>query len=265
MIQTRTILLAGLLLALCTLPGCDAQQAAPPAAQPDAATSGKLYVVGTDASYVPFEFQNEQREIVGFDVEVLTAVAAKGGFRVRFVNTAWESIFTALAQGDRDILASAISITEPRRQQMDFSDPYFVARQLIAVGKGNAAIRHLADLKGRKVAVQAGTTGDEALQQLQGAVDVRRFASMLQALRAVESGEVEAMVGDNGAVAHYVASNPRHKLAAVADDASFSPEFYGFAVKKGNRALLDKLNIGIAAIKADGSYDRIYRKYFSGL
>lgn len=264
MIQTKTTLLVGLLLALGVLTGCEDRPVAAPAAASEAVSGAKVYVVGTDASYVPFEYQNEQHEIVGFDMDVLKAVAAREGFRVRLINTPWEGIFTTLALGERDILASAISITEQRKQDMDFSDPYFEARQLMAIPAGRGDIHAFVDLKQRKVGVQAGTTGEALVQQLQGgaSTDIRRFDSLRQALQALVRGEVDAVVGDNGVVAHYVAGMAGHTLMTLEDKASFRPEFYAFAVKKGNRELLDKLNAGIRAIRADGSYQQIYRKYF---
>jgi len=121
--QTRRTLLAGMLLSAFALAGCGqkAAESAPPSSAPQAEASSaggdvKEYVVGTDASYAPFEFQTDKGEIVGFDVEVLTAVAAKGGFKVKFVNTPWEGIFATLDQGDRDILASSITITDERKK-----------------------------------------------------------------------------------------------------------------------------------------------------
>ena len=87
-----------------------------------------MLVVGTDAAYAPFESQNEKGEIVGFDIDVVKAVAQKAGLEVKFVNTPWEGIFNALQQGDRDLLVSAVTITDERKQTMDFSAPYFDAR-----------------------------------------------------------------------------------------------------------------------------------------
>ncbi|MEQ6292515.1 basic amino acid ABC transporter substrate-binding protein [Vogesella sp. GCM10023246] len=268
--QNRRTLLAGMLLSVFALAGCgqkqEAQQqaSAPQAAAPAAGGEMKEYVVGTDASYAPFEFQNDKQEIVGFDMDVLTAVAAKGGFKVKFVNTPWEGMFATLPQGDRDILSSAITITDERKQSMDFSDPYFEARQLIAVGKGVADVKSFADLKAKKVAVQTGTTGDEVVQKLLGKTNpnIKRFESMPLALKELEGGGVDAAVGDNGVVANYVANNPQHGMVTVEDTKSFAPEYYGFAVNKGNKELLDKINAGIKAVKADGTYDQIFKKYF---
>jgi len=228
------------------------------------ASADKVVVVGSDASYAPFEFLNDKKEVQGFDADVMTAVAAKGGFKIRFINTPWEGIFNTLQQGDRDVLASAITITKERSQTMDFSAPYFDARQLIAVAKGVTDVHSFQDLKNKKIAVQTGTTGDEVVQKLLGKTNpnIKRFESMPLALKELENGGVDAAVGDNGVVANYVKNNPQTGVVTLEDTTSFAPEHYGFAVKKGNKALLDKINSGIAAVKADGSYDTIYKKYF---
>ena len=219
-------------------------------------------MVGTYAAYAPFESQNEKGEIVGFDIDVVKAVAAKAGIEVKFVNTPWEGIFNTLTQGDRDLLVSAITITDERKQTMDFSAPYFDAKQLIAV-KENSKIKTLADLKKLKVGVQTGTTGDEVVTKLIGknSANIKRFESTPLALKELEAGGVDAVVADNGVVIHYVANNTGAKFRTV-DDTSFTPEQYGIAVKKGNAELLDKINTALAAIKADGSYDKIYASYF---
>ena len=207
----------------------------------EAPAPAKVYVVGTDAAYAPFESQNEKGEIVGFDIEVVQAAAAKAGVEVKFVNTPWEGIFNALAQGDRDMLASSITITDERKQTMDFSDPYFNAQQLIAV-KQDSKVAKFEDLKKLKVGVQTGTTGDEAVTKLLGkaSTNIKRFESTPLALKELESGGVDAVVADNGVVIHYVANNPGGKFKTVSD-AEFVPEQYGIAVKKGNTELLEKL------------------------
>ena len=259
-IQLAALSAAGLLLAACGKKEAPpAPSAAPVAAAPAPA---KVYVVGTDAAYAPFESQNEKGEIVGFDIDVLKAVAANAGIEVKFVNTPWEGIFNALGQGDRDMIVSAVTITDERKQTMDFSDPYFDAQQLIAI-KENSKITKFADLKKLKVGVQTGTTGDEAVTKLLGkaSTNIKRFESTPLALKELESGGVDAVVADNGVVIHYVANNPGGKFQTVSDK-DFVPEQYGIALKKGNTELQAKLNKGLAGIKADGSYDRIYTQYF---
>jgi polar amino acid transport system substrate-binding protein len=222
----------------------------------------KVYTVGTDAAYAPFEKMSASNEVEGFTVDVLKAAAAKGGFDVKFVNTPWEGIFKTLDGGERDIVASSVTITDERKQSMDFSKPYFDAVQLIAV-KADSKVAKFEDLKKLKVGVQTGTTGDEVVQKLLGKTNanIKRFESTPLALQELAAGGVSAVVADNGVVQHYIANNPTANFKSVSD-AGFVPEQYGFAVKKGNAELLAKINAGIDAIKADGSYDAIMAKYF---
>ena len=89
------------------------------------------YVVGTGATYRPFEFETPSKELVGFDVDLMKEIAKAGGFEVKFINTPWDGIFATLNNGDRDIIMSGITITDKRKQAADFSQPYFLAHQLI--------------------------------------------------------------------------------------------------------------------------------------
>jgi polar amino acid transport system substrate-binding protein len=266
MLSTRRFLqLAGITAATLVLAACGKKEEAPapaPVAAAPAPAPAKVYVVGTDAAYAPFESQNEKGEIVGFDIEVVQAAAAKAGIQVKFVNTPWEGIFNTLQQGDRDMIVSAVTITDERKQTMDFSDPYFDAAQLIAV-KETSKVAKFADLKKLKVGVQTGTTGDEAVTKLLGkaSTNIKRFESTPLALKELEAGGVDAVVADNGVIANYVANNPGGKFKTVSDK-EFVPEQYGIAFKKGNTELQAKMNQGLAAIKADGSYAQIHAKYF---
>jgi polar amino acid transport system substrate-binding protein len=249
-IASVALLLAGVVLSACGKPDV-----------PAASSAARVYVVGTDAAYAPFESQNEKGEIVGFDIDIVRAIAAKAGIEVKFVNTPWEGIFNALNQGDRDLLVSSITITAERKQTMDFTDPYFDANQLIAVKAGSKVAR-FDDLKSLKVGVQTGTTGDEAVAKLQGknSLNIKRFESTPLALKELEAGGVDAVVADNGVVVNYVANNAGNQFKTVSDP-TFVAEQYGIPVKKGNAALLAKLNQGLAQIKADGTYERIHAKY----
>jgi polar amino acid transport system substrate-binding protein len=238
----------------------EAQKAPPaPAAAPP---PPKVYTVGTDAAYAPFESQNEKGEIVGFSVDLMNAIAAKGGFQIKMVNTPWEGIFNALNQGDRDLLISSLTITEERKQTMDFSTPYFDAHQLMAVPQ-KSKVAKFDDLKKLKVGVQTGTTGDEVVSKLLGKTNtnVKRFESTPLALRELDSGGVDAVVADNGVIINYVTNNVGAKFRTV-NDPAFAPEQYGIAVKKGNAELLAKINKGLEAAKTDGTYKTIYDKYF---
>ncbi len=265
-IQRRIAMLAmasSVIIAGCSKtpePAKPAAPVAPAAVAP--APAAKVYVVGTDAAYAPFESQVPGGEIVGFDIDVVKAVAAKAGMEVKFVNTPWEGIFKTLDTGERDMVVSAVTITDERKLTMEFSAPYFNANQLIAV-KQDSKVSKFDDLKPLKVGVQTGTTGDEVVQKLMGktSTNIKRFESTPLALKELEAGGVNAVVADNGVVQHYIANNPVAKFKSVSD-ASFTPEQYGIAMKKGNTELQKKINDALAAIKADGSYDTIHMKYF---
>ena len=263
-------LLAALLAGAVALAACGKKEEPAPAPAPAPAAqapaepakpAAKELVVGTDAAYAPFESENENKEIVGFDIDVVKAIADKAGIKVKFINTPWEGIFKTLEQGDRDFLVSAITITDERKQTMDFSEPYFEAKQLIAVGK-DSKIKKFDDLKKLKVGVQTGTTGDEVVQKLQGktSANIKRFESTPLALKELEAGGVDAVVADNGVVINYVKNNSQ--AFRTVEDASFAKEYYGLAVKKGNAELVGKLNEGLKKIKEDGTYDKIYAQYF---
>ena len=248
-------------LAACGLIACGKQESAAPGPPAAPAPASRVLVVGTDAAYAPFESQNEKGEIVGFDIDIVKAVAQKAGLEVKFVNTPWEGIFNALKQGDRDLLVSSITITDERRQTMDFTAPYFDAHQLIAV-RADSKVTRFDDLKALKVGVQTGTTGDETISRLQGknSPNIKRFEGTPLALSELETGGIDAVVADNGVVVNYVKNHGGSKFRTV-NDPAFAPEQYGIAVKKGNAELLARLNQGLAAIRADGSYDRIHAQY----
>ncbi|MDM8359469.1 basic amino acid ABC transporter substrate-binding protein [Pandoraea communis] len=251
------VVASGLLLSAC---GKKEESAAGRSVGPDG--SQPVYVVGSDAAYAPFEYETDTRQIAGFDIDVMKAVADKAGISIRFINTPFEGIFNSLVQGDRDILISAITITNERRKQMNFSTPYFEASQLIAV-PANSTVQKFDDLKALKVGVQTATTGDEVVQKLMGKNNpaVKRFEGTPLAMKELEAGGVDAVVADNGVVVNFIENNPNAKLRTVADS-NFPKEYYGIAVRKGDVELLAKINKGIDAIKADGTYDAIFERYF---
>jgi len=223
-------------------------------------TSGPTYTVGTDASYAPFESMKGD-QIEGFDIDVLNATAEAGGFQVTYKNTSWEGIFLALNNGERDLVASAVTITAERQKTFDFSAPYFEATQMI-VAKQGAGFRSIQDLKGKKIAVQISTTGDTVVSEAFGKdnANIKRFESMPLALLELKNGNVDAAVGDNGVVLEYVKNNGQGSFETVVDT-SFAKESYGFVVKKGNAELLDKINAGLKKIKENGKLAEINKKY----
>ncbi len=219
-----------------------------------------VVVVGTNAEYPPFEYVDEDGNITGFDVDIINAIAEKQGLEVQLVNTRWDGIFVALASGEFDMVISAATITDERKETVNFTDPYFNAGQMIAVRKEDAGnITSPDDLPGLTVGVQLGTTGDIAASEMEG-VTVERYDEITQAFQALANGSVDAIVNDGPVSADIIRSNPEFNCTMVGEP--FTDELYGMAVRKELPDLLASLNEGLAAIKADGTYDEIYNKYF---
>lgn len=221
----------------------------------------KELVVGSSATYRPFAYENPNKEIVGYDVDIIKAVAQKAGIPIKIVNTPWSGIFAALNNGDVDLVISGVTINDKRRQSYDFTAPYFEARQLIAVAK-DSHVKSLKDLAGKKIGVVNGSTGDDIASREFGKTnsDIRRFESTPIVISELVNTGLDAAIGDNGVIAFRV---QEHKQLKTVSDASFPKEYFGIVVKQGNKALLDKLNAGLAAVKADGSYAQIYKKWFN--
>ena len=239
------------------------QQSAASGAKAAGLDVNKTYIVATDASYAPMEYM-ENNAVVGFSHDILDAAAKSQNVKLEFVNTPFKGLFANVDKGDSDIGLASITINDERKQQLDFSDPYFEATQMIVTTDRNANIKTFADLKTRPASVQAATSGDLILQDLQGkdSQNIKRFETMPLAFKELESGGVDAVVGDSSVVAYYVKQNPNAKLNTVVDP-SFVKEHYGFAFKKGrNDGLREAINKGLAQIKTDGTYDKIHTQWF---
>lgn len=224
--------------------------------------SGGIVKVGTDATYPPFEKQEGNGKLTGFDIELMNAIAKAGGFEVDIQHTGWDPMLNAVKTGKLDAGISAISITDERKKVYDFSDPYFDAKQLILV-PANSNVHSLKDLKGKRIGVQTGTTGEIVVQKAFGKTyqGIKGYDDTPAAIDDLANGRVDAVVADNGVVLEYLKKLPAGKFKQV-DDPSFQPEHYGIIVKKGNKELLKKINDGLKKIQEDGTYKKIYEKYF---
>ena len=226
-----------------------------------AALAAKVLKVGSDVAYPPFEFADEKtKEYKGFDVDFIKAIGKHLGYdSVEIVNTAWDGLLPGLINGNYDCIISAMTITEERAKAVNFSDPYFEAGQAVVVRKNDNSIKKKEDLKGKVVSVQLGTTGDFAATDMKGIKRVARFSTSPEALQEVLNGGADAAVVDDLVAIEFVSKNPTKAKVAVK---KFTVEYYGIAVKKGNGKLLADLNKAIAALKKDGTYDKLYKEWF---
>lgn len=218
---------------------------------------GKVYKVATDATYAPMEYMDEKGNIVGLDMDIVDEIAKAAGFKVEYINYGWEPLFDAVKNGEVDFAVSSITITDERKLTYDFTDPYFYANQLILAAEGST-VKGVADLTDKKIAVQIGTTGHEAMKDIVGATNpnILAYESMPLAITAMLNGDADVAVGDNSVVNGYIKSNPNVKVVTI-DDPSFEREYYGLMTKKGNDELTKLLNDAIKKIKQNGKLKEI--------
>ena len=238
-------------------------EAATEAAKPtEAATEAPAKItkikVGTNAEYPPFESVDESGKIVGFDPDLMAAIAKAAGFEVEWVNTRWDGIFVALASGEFDAVMSAATITEDRKKTVDFSDPYFNAGQVLSVKIGSP-YKTPADLAGKKIGVQLGTTGDIWATENTKA-EIVRYDEVTLAFQALANGDVDAVIADGPTSLDIIKANPEMKVQVVGEP--FTEEYYGIAVNKKKPEVLAAINAGLKAVKESGEYDKIYEKWF---
>jgi len=220
-------------------------------------TGGKLHIViGTDATWPPMEMVDENKEIVGFDIDLMKAAAEKGGFTVEFQNTAWDGIFAGLGAGEYDAVMSSVTITEERKETMDFSVPYINAGQILVVPQATSGVKTLADLKGKSVGAQIGTTGSFEIEKVSG-VELRTYDEIGLAFEDLVNGRIDALVADTPVAADFALMNPNYKGKMKIVGEPFTEEFYGVAVKKGNKAVLDAINKGLNAVLKTNTYNKI--------
>src|SRR5690625_1285973 len=225
----------------------------------DATTDGDKLVVGTDATYAPMEYMDDSGEIVGIDIDIVDAIAEEIGVEVEYKNIGCEPLFPAVYNGEVDFAVSSITITEEREESYDFTDPYYVAKQVILVPDGSD-ITSFEDLEDDKViSAQINTTGHIVVQDLIGETNPNILAAETMPLAITEmlNGNADASVGDNSTVNEYMENNPNEDVEVIEDDDNVDQEHYGLMVKKGNDEVRELLNEGIAKIKENGKLEEI--------
>lgn len=182
--------------------------------------------VASNAFYPPFEMIDPDETIWGFDIELIVAVVEEMGAEVQIFNVGWDGLIPGIQSGAYDLLISAMTITPERAKQIDFSDWYFDTRQAILVRQGDSRISSKADLAGKTIGVQSGTTGDFAVSELEGVDsnrDIRRFEDGPEAIMELMTGGVDVVVIDMPVALYYRSMYPRFQL--VGDPQEWDPEY----------------------------------------
>jgi polar amino acid transport system substrate-binding protein len=222
--------------------------------------SGKTYVIGTDITFAPFEFQDVNGNFVGIDMDLMEAIAKDQNFKYEIKPLGFNAAVQALEAHQVDGVIAGMSITDERKQKFDFSEPYFQSGVVMGVSKNNDTIKSYEDLKGLKVAVKTGTEGYSFAESISSkyGFTIVPFDDSSQMYDDVKTGNSAACFEDYPVLAYGVTQNNGLKIVTEKEEGGS----YGFAVSKGqNQELLQKFNAGLANIHTNGEYDRILEKY----
>lgn len=226
----------------------------------DSATEAKTFIIATDTTFKPFEFENEKGEQVGIDIDMLNAIAEDQGFEVDLKVVGFDAALGEVSSGQSDGMIAGMSITDERKEVFDFSQPYFDSGVVMAISADNDSIKSYSDLAGKKVAVKNGTEGSTFAESIKAeyGFETISFPDSANMYEDVKAGNSAALFEDYPVVGDAIASGQPFKMVTEMEKGSS----YGFAVKKGENAeLLKMFNAGLVNIKESGQYQEILDTY----
>lgn len=221
---------------------------------------GEAYRVGIDTTYPPFEFEQDG-EYTGIDIDLINAIAENQGFEIEFNPMDFGGIIPALQAGQLDVAIAGMSITDERKEIVDFSDPYFDAGLSLVVAEDNNDITALEDLEGKTVAVKSGTTGAQFARdnEAEYGYEIAQFEDSPSMFQEVSNGNADVLLEDYPVIAYAIAES---ELALKTVGERLTGDQYGIAVLKGENAeLLEQINAGLQELRDSGEYDEILNKY----
>ena len=257
MFKMKKLLLVGVLClaAAIGIAGCGGNQ--------EAATSssgGKVLKVGASVDFAPFEFQDEgQSEYQGFDMDLIRAIGKEMGYEVEISNIGFDGLIPALQAKNVDVLISGVTINDERKQNVDFSDPYYESGLTMVVREDEQNIKTFSDLKGKKIAVQIGTTSAKEAKKIEGA-EVKELNTPADCFMELKNSGVDAVVNDRPVNDYYIHKSGQTGVKTLPE--RLTSEDYGIAVAKGNKELAEKINAALKKLKENGEYDKIFAKWF---
>lgn len=219
----------------------------------------KQLVMGTNASFPPYEFVDDNNNIVGIDAEIAKALADKLGMELTIKDMEFDSLIPAVKSGSIDVVLAGMTVTDERKESVNFSDSYATGIQSIIV-KDGSEITNADQLKNaKKIGVQTGTTGDIYCTDDFGKDKVNQYANGSLAVAALKNGQVDAVVIDNEPAKNYVKANTGLKIL----DTEYAVEDYAIAVSKENQQLLDDINKALKELTDSGKIKEIVDKYIT--
>ncbi len=222
----------------------------------------RVVVMGTSADFPPFEFVDEQGNIVGFDVDIAKYIAHKYGWKLEIKDIAFEGLIPALQAGEIDMIVAAMTITPEREEVVDFSIPYYNASQGVLIKAGNPDITTVEDLYNKKIGVQAGTTGEAwAEENLANYSEIIAYQRVYDAVTALVAGYIDALILDDPVATYYGNASADVEKASLVIDTG---ERYGIAVREGDTELLNKINAALDELIHSDTYYELIEAWFGG-
>ena len=215
--------------------------------------------IATDATWPPMEFIDENDKLTGFDIDIMNAAAEAAGYKIEIISVDWDVIFDGLAAGKYDAICSSLTITETRRETMDFSLPYINAGQVLVV-RADSKATTLADMKKKTVGAQFETTGAVQIQNTEGVI-LKAYEEISPAIFDVVDNKIAGVVVDLPVAVDFVLRNELCKDKLKIAGEPFTDEFYGVAVKKGNKEVLDIINTGLIKVRESGKTQELIKKW----
>ncbi len=263
-----TAILAAAVLSTAALASCGGSDAPAPVTEtaPPAAANGDELIMGTNAAFQPFEYVTENGLVDiydGIDVAIAKKIADENGMTLKIEDMEFDGLVAAVSTGKIDMAVAGMTVTEERQQNVDFSDTYYTASQVMVVPADNEDIKTAEDLKnGKLVGVVLGYTGDNIVTDTIGVSEenITRANRGIDIVQDVKNGKLDAVVIDSATGKALAEANG---LKVVEDPAAFESEEYAIAVQKGNTELLDKINKVLAEMKASGEIEELAVKYNS--
>ena len=223
-------------------------------------SGAKVLKVGSSIDFAPFEFQDEgQKEYQGFDMDLIRAIGKEMGYEVEIQNLGFDGLIPALQGKNIDVIISGMTINDERKQNVLFSDPYYQSGLTMVVRSDEQRIQKFQDLKGKKVAVQIGTTSAEEVKKIEG-VEIKELNTPADCFMELKAGGVEAVVNDRPVNDYYITKNGAQGVKGLAE--RLTAEDYGIAIGKDNKELQQKINDALQKLKENGEYDKIFAKWF---
>lgn len=252
--------LFGIVSFLCTmlLVACSVDKPSNQAA-PDGPVATPVLKVAISPAFAPFEIKAADGTLTGFDIDLINAIGGSAGFIIDFDEMTFDDLIRNLHAGKVDAAISAITVNRDRAAQVSFSQPYFKSGLAIAVPMNNTEITSLESLRGKRIGVQQGTTGQAKAESIPDA-KIQATTQVPEVLTALKNGQVDAVINDAPVTAYAVSSGSVTGIKIVTP--LLTEEFYGIATPK-NSPHLEKINAGLATILANGTYAQIYKKWFA--